>query len=114
MSTQQPEPTLDDLKRHAGRLNIEGRSSMDKETLAQAITDREAELEDQRRQAQEDSQREAERVLREAQADQDAIHLPATPEEVGRPPLSEVAAQRAKRRGQTIRRIGDGTTTEED
>jgi hypothetical protein len=91
MTDQQTEPTVDELRERAAELDVAGRSRMNREQLVEAIAA-------------------AETAAGESQiaADTSSESPPApTPDEVGRPPLADVAADRARKREQTRRVIGD-------
>lgn len=72
-------PTLEELRKRASDLNVKGRSKMGPEELAEAI----------------------------ASAELAGDLQPGTADEVGRPPLAEVAAERAENRKRRRRVIGD-------
>jgi hypothetical protein len=95
------EPTLKQLRERAADLEIEGRSGMDRDELAQAI--RAAEL----AQPGGDS-------VAVATTDDAAAPPAPNPDEVGRPALADVATQRAERRATTRRVLDAADETQED
>lgn len=100
------EPTLDALRERAAELKIEGRSRMARPELVTAIAAAEA--------AQDVNAQAAAQATPQAQENTAAIaaaavagELEPTPDElVGRPPLLDLAEQRAARRATNMRVIG--------
>lgn len=99
------EPTLEQLRKRAAELDVEGRSSMNKDQLTAAIADAEraAEL----AAAEEAKAAEADKRRREAAAKGLVPGITADPEPsppavTGRPPLSELAAERAANRNPRV------------
>lgn len=91
------EPTLKDLRERAGELEIEGRSSMDREALEAAIA--KAERNAQSGVTHRPTQRtDAQTSTAGLAASGDPAPEPGTEEEVGRPVLSSVAEDRAANR----------------
>lgn len=85
-----PEPSLEELQARAKALDVEGRSSMDRDELVAAIATTEANLPPAT-----PGQASAGGVT--ANAEHGDELQPGTPEEVGRPDLLEVAQERGQR-----------------
>lgn len=88
------EPTLEQLRDRARELDVKGRSKLSREDLEAAIVKAEAEASSSAAGAVPEDE-------------------PLTPEQTGRPPLAEVAEQRAANR-KPRRVIGEDPTNEED
>lgn len=85
-------PTKDELVERAAALDVELPNSATKRQIAEAIIA---------------DHGNDELALAELGDDAPQVLQPGTPEEVGRPPLAEVAAERAANRKQRRRVIGD-------
>lgn len=105
LPAEQPEPTLTELRDRARELKIDGRTQMDRDELVAAIDQAEANAGDtaggtnpagvtQRPTARTDAQSSTAGLV----ASGDTAPAPGTAEEVGRPDLTDVAAERAATR----------------
>lgn len=111
--TPPPEPTMEDLRKRAGELEIAGRSILTKAELLDAI-DKAEQAAAAAEQIAEHARQEAEQAAEGTSNVVSDDEIQPTPDHiVGRPPAVEVAEARAARREATMRVIGSPTDQED-